>query len=58
VDRIDAIFTEPAVSEPETPKMPETYSVEFDAVSFSYGTAGTSARVEALITLAVYRGRR
>lgn len=48
VDRIDAVFSEPAVPEPQHPKKPETYSVQFDGVSFSYDTTGTSARIEAL----------
>jgi ATP-binding cassette subfamily B protein IrtA len=48
VDRIDAVFAEPPIPEPEHPKKPETYSVEFDGVSFSYDAAGASARTEAL----------
>ncbi len=48
VERIDAIFAEPPVPEPEHPKTPETYSVEFDRVSFSYDAPGTSTRTEAL----------
>ena len=46
VDRIDAVFAEPTVPEPEHPAKPETYSVEFDGVSFSYD--GASTRTEAL----------
>ncbi|WP_342771037.1 ABC transporter ATP-binding protein [Methanoculleus sp. UBA416] len=48
VDRIDAVFAEPTVPEPEQPRKPETYSVEFDGVSFSYDAPGASTRVEAL----------
>lgn len=48
VDRIDAVFAEHPIPEPEHPKNPKTYSVEFDKVSFSYDAAGASTRTETL----------
>jgi len=59
VDRIDAIFAEPTVPEPKRPEKPETYSVEFDGVSFSYDAPGASTRTEALsgISFTAEQGR-
>jgi len=55
VDRIDAVFAEPTVPEPEHPAKPETYSVEFDGVSFSYD--GASTRTEALSGISFTAGQ-
>jgi len=57
VERIDAIFAEPPVPEPEHPKTPETYSVEFDRVSFSYDAVDASTRVEALSGISFVAGQ-
>lgn len=52
VSRMDAIFAEKPLNEPAKPKIPKSFSVEFDEVSFSYGNhnsvAATSTRIEAL----------
>lgn len=51
VERIDALFAQPALAEPAERTVPTTYDVVFDDVSFSYGSYGASdegARVEAL----------
>lgn len=57
VDRIDAVFAEPPVPEPEHPEKPETYSVEFDGVSFSYDAPGASTRVAALSGISFVAGQ-
>ncbi len=49
VERVDEIFAEEPMEEPETPKTPEEYSVEFDNVSFSYDDKDAATRTEALI---------
>ncbi|WP_136605478.1 ABC transporter ATP-binding protein [Paenibacillus dokdonensis] len=41
VQRIDRILAEEHVPEPERPRLPTTYDVSFDHVSFSYGTEFT-----------------
>lgn len=38
VERMDRIFAESAIPEPATSAKPHTFEVEFDRVSFSYGT--------------------
>ena len=48
VERIDAVFSESPVVEPASPKVPETYDVEFDSVHFSYQETEASTRSEAL----------
>lgn len=40
VVRIDEIMSEIPIAEPETPKIPNGYSIMFDHVSFSYDDAG------------------
>ncbi len=42
VERIDRIFAEKPVPEPEHPQRPNTFEVCFDNVSFSYGEEGES----------------
>jgi len=37
VRRMDRIFSEPEIPAPDTPKIPESYDIEFRDVSFSYG---------------------
>lgn len=37
VRRMDRIFSEPEIPAPDTPKIPESYDIEFRNVSFSYG---------------------
>ncbi|MBP1997081.1 ATP-binding cassette subfamily B protein [Paenibacillus eucommiae] len=48
VERIDRIFAEKPVPEPENPKKPATFDIQFDQVSFSYGMDGEAAGNEAL----------
>lgn len=48
VERIDKIFSEKPIPEITNPKVPETFDIEFDNVSFSYDLGDFSARKEAL----------
>nr|HPJ26665.1 ABC transporter ATP-binding protein [Synergistaceae bacterium] len=48
VSRIDAIFRQPPVKEPENPRKPSRYDVTFEKVSFSYNAPETSTRIAAL----------
>ena len=48
VERIDKIFHEVPVPEPDHPKHPDSFTVTFEDVSFSYGAADASTRTEAL----------
>ncbi len=60
VERIDALFAQPALAEPAERTVPTTYDVVFDDVSFSYGSYGASeesSRVEALSHLS-FRARQ
>ncbi len=48
VERVDGIFSMQPAAQPETPRSPENYTVEFDAVSFSYDDEDAATRVDAL----------
>lgn len=48
VRRIDAVFSESPVVEPNTPRQPKSFDVTFDRVSFSYDRPDGSSRTEAL----------
>ncbi|NEW06334.1 ABC transporter ATP-binding protein [Paenibacillus sp. SYP-B3998] len=48
VERIDRIFAEQPVPEPINPRIPTTYDVQFDDVTFSYGSDEISTRSDAL----------
>ncbi|AOT72016.1 ABC transporter ATP-binding protein [Geosporobacter ferrireducens] len=52
VERIDNIFAQKPVVEPEVPKTPKSYSIEFDHVSFSYDNQDAATRSEALTCVA------
>jgi ATP-binding cassette subfamily B protein len=47
-ERIDKILAQEPVAEPELPKLPETYSVAFEKVGFSYDDQTAATRTEAL----------
>lgn len=48
VQRIDKIFAEKTICEANNPRIPSSYDIEFDNVSFSYESEDTSTRKEAL----------
>ncbi|MCW6108846.1 ABC transporter ATP-binding protein [Clostridium sporogenes] len=48
VQRIDKIFAEKTICEAKNPRIPSSYDIEFDNVSFSYESEDTSTRKEAL----------
>lgn len=48
VERVDGIFAMQPVAQPETPGVPENYTVEFDTVRFSYDEQDAATRVDAL----------
>ncbi|RAV21598.1 ABC transporter ATP-binding protein [Paenibacillus contaminans] len=57
VERIDRIFAEPPVPEPEHPQRPETFEVCFDNVCFSYGTDSSSGDALSGISFTAAQGQ-
>ncbi|WMJ82229.1 ABC transporter ATP-binding protein [Clostridium sp. MB40-C1] len=51
VSRIDHIFEQKPMEETENPKIPSSYDIEFDKVSFSYNAEDVSTRTEALLEI-------
>ena len=48
VERVDAIFAQQPVAEPEHPEIPQNYTVAFKNVSFSYDNQDAATRVNAI----------
>lgn len=57
VDRIDRIFAEEPVPEPEHPKLPTAYDVCFDQVSFSYDEEVVGSEALAGISFTAMQGK-